>query len=112
MVPLQLYVSTPGSLRKSQWGFIDPSILSPWNVMSWGMKQIRGFVVGSDSLESAPRLRPLDLVLVENLQVRGPFTKTVFYDLEWILILFAGNRETSGEASYGPYLIQDGSCML
>lgn len=46
------------------------------------MKQIRGFVVGSDSLESAPRLRPLDLVLAENLQVRGPFSKTVFYDLE------------------------------
>lgn len=42
------------------------------------MKQIRGFVVGSDSLESAPRLRPLELVLVENLQVRDELsTQTV-----------------------------------
>ena len=113
MVPLQLYISTPGSLRKSQWGFIDPSILSPWNVMSWGMKQIRGFVVGSDSLESAPRLRPLELVLVENLQVRDePSTQTEVYHLERILILFAGDCETSGEAGYEPDLVQDGSCML
>lgn len=69
MVPLPLYRTNAGSLRKSQWGFIDPSVLSPWNVMSWGMKQLRGIVVSSEGLESAPRLRTLELVLVENLQV-------------------------------------------
>lgn len=80
--------------------------------MSWGMKQIRGFVVGSDSLESAPRLRPLELVLVENLQVCELSTQTEGYYLERILILFAGDCETSGEAGYESNLVQDGSCML
>lgn len=37
--------------------------------MSWGMKQLRGIVVGSDSLDSAAPLRGQELVLVENLQV-------------------------------------------
>lgn len=68
MVPLPLYRTDAGSLRKSQWGFIDSSVFSPWNVMSWGMKQLRGIVVGSEGLESAPRLRALELVLVENLE--------------------------------------------
>lgn len=33
------------------------------------MKQLRGFVVGSDGLDSAPRLQVQELVLVENLKV-------------------------------------------
>ncbi|XHG04333.1 hypothetical protein AWENTII_007607 [Aspergillus wentii] len=66
MVPVQSYISNPASLRKSQWNIIDPAALSPWNVMSWGMKQLRGIVVGSD--ESSGRLQVQELVLVENLQ--------------------------------------------
>lgn len=33
------------------------------------MKQLRGFVVGSESLDAAPRLQVQELVLVENLKV-------------------------------------------
>lgn len=40
--------------------------------MSWGMKQIRGFVVGSDGSDSAPPLRTVELVLAANLQVKKP----------------------------------------
>lgn len=40
--------------------------------MSWGMKQIRGFVVGSDGLDSAPPLRAMELVLAANLEVNKP----------------------------------------
>lgn len=35
--------------------------------MSWGVRQLKGFVIGAD--ESAPKLQVLELVLVENLQV-------------------------------------------
>ena len=70
MVPLQLYKTGTVSLRKSQWSLIDPGVLSPWRVMSWGMQQLRGFVVGSDSLAS-PRLQVQELVLVENLKETG-----------------------------------------
>lgn len=66
MVPLHLYRSNPASLRKPQWG-IDTSVLSPWAVMSWGMKQLKGVVVGSE--EATPRLQAQELVLVENLKV-------------------------------------------
>ncbi|EYE96526.1 putative vacuolar sorting protein SNF7 family protein [Aspergillus ruber CBS 135680] len=66
MVPLQVYRTSGASLRKKGW--IDPGTLSPWNVMSWGMKQLRGIVVGSDGLDSAAPLRGQELVLVENLQ--------------------------------------------
>jgi charged multivesicular body protein 7 len=38
-------------------------------MMSWGVRQLKGFVVGSDG-ESAPKLQVQELVLVENLQVR------------------------------------------
>ncbi|KAJ9291272.1 hypothetical protein DTO021C3_1072 [Paecilomyces variotii] len=68
MVPLQLYKTSGASLQKKQWQLIDPGMLSPWNVMSWGIKQLRGIVVGSDSLESSPRLQAQELVLVENLK--------------------------------------------
>lgn len=69
MVPLQVYRTNAGILQKNQWRFIDPNILSPWNVMSWGMKQIKGMVVGSDGLDAAAPLRSMELVLVANLQV-------------------------------------------
>ncbi|RDK46797.1 SNF7 family protein [Aspergillus phoenicis ATCC 13157] len=65
MVPLHLYRTNPASLRKPQWG-IDTSVMSPWAVMSWGMKQLKGVVIGSE--EATPRLQPQELVLVENLK--------------------------------------------
>ncbi|BCR96873.1 putative vacuolar sorting protein SNF7 family protein [Aspergillus luchuensis] len=65
MVPLHLYRTNPASLRKPQWG-IDTSVLSPWAVMSWGMKQLKGVVIGGE--EATPRLQPQELVLVENLK--------------------------------------------
>ncbi|KAL4889533.1 Snf7-domain-containing protein [Aspergillus ambiguus] len=64
MVPVQVFRTTPGSLRKPQWNLIDPSVLSPWNVMSWGMKQLKGAVgFGSDT----SGLQAQELVLVGNL---------------------------------------------
>ncbi|KAJ5497337.1 Snf7 [Penicillium fimorum] len=68
MIPLPVYKTTAGLLqKKSQWRLIDPGVLSPWNVMSWGARQLKGFVVGSES-GSAPKLQVQELVLVENLQ--------------------------------------------
>ena len=68
MIPLPIYKTTAGLLqKKSQWKLIDPGVLSPWNVMSWGARQLKGFVVGSES-DSAPKLQVQELVLVENLQ--------------------------------------------
>ncbi|CAI7577513.1 unnamed protein product [Penicillium viridicatum] len=68
MIPLPVYKTTAGLLqKKSQWKLIDPGVLSPWNVMSWGARQLKGFVVGSES-DSAPKLQVQELVLVENLQ--------------------------------------------
>ncbi|KAJ5140073.1 hypothetical protein N7448_003481 [Penicillium atrosanguineum] len=66
MVPLPVYKTDPGCLRKSQWRLIDPGALSPWSVMSWGARQLKGMVVGSD--DSAPKIQVQELVLVENLQ--------------------------------------------
>ncbi|GLI74139.1 hypothetical protein PoHVEF18_002373 [Penicillium ochrochloron] len=67
MIPLQVYKTSGASLQRAQWRLIDPGALSPWNVMSWGVRQLKGFVVGSDG-ESAPKLQVQELVLVENLQ--------------------------------------------
>ncbi|KAL4916571.1 Snf7-domain-containing protein [Aspergillus aurantiobrunneus] len=69
MVPVQLYQASAASLRKPQWGLIDTTALSPWNVMTWGLKQIRGVVAGSGS--DGPRLQTQELVLVGNLQEAG-----------------------------------------
>ncbi|KAL5336406.1 Snf7-domain-containing protein [Aspergillus crustosus] len=77
MIPLQLYNTSATSLRKPQWGLIDTTAISPWRVMAWGLKQIRGVVVGSGS--DLPRLQAQQLVLVENLQEAGDkIVKTVF----------------------------------
>ncbi|CAG8253979.1 unnamed protein product [Penicillium nalgiovense] len=68
MIPLPVYKTAAGLLqKKSQWKLIDPGVLSPWNVMSWGARQLKGFVVGSES-DSAPKLQVQELVLIENLQ--------------------------------------------
>lgn len=68
MIPLPVYKTTAGLLqKKSQWKLIDPGVLSPWNVMSWGARQLKGFVVGSES-DSEPKLQVQELVLIENLQ--------------------------------------------
>lgn len=67
MIPLPVYKSDAGRLRKSQWRVLDPGALRPWNVMSWGFQQLKGFVIGEG--ESAPKLQVQELVLVENLQV-------------------------------------------
>ncbi|KAJ6096129.1 hypothetical protein N7486_006875 [Penicillium sp. IBT 16267x] len=69
MVPLPVYKTTPGCLRKNQWRLIDSATLSPWNVMSWGVRQLKGFVIGEG--ESAPKLQVQELVLVENLEEAG-----------------------------------------
>ncbi|KAL3444941.1 Snf7-domain-containing protein [Aspergillus insuetus] len=66
MVPLQLFKASGTSLRKPQWGLIDTTALSPWNVMVWGLKQMRGIVIGSGS--DGTKLQAQELVLVENLQ--------------------------------------------
>ncbi|KAE8154758.1 Snf7-domain-containing protein [Aspergillus avenaceus] len=66
MIPLQVYRTNPASLRKPQWGFIDPGVLNPWNVMSWGLKTLKGVVVGVD--ESSPGLQGQEFVIVENLK--------------------------------------------
>lgn len=69
MVPLQVFKASPLSSQQRQWRIINPGALSPWNVMTWGMKQLRGFVVGSDTPETSARLQVQELVLVENLKV-------------------------------------------
>lgn len=68
MIPLHIYKTTAGSLQKKNWTIIDTAALDPWNIMSWGMKQLRGFVVGSDTRDSLPKLPGQELVLVENLK--------------------------------------------
>ncbi|KAJ5648038.1 hypothetical protein N7490_004410 [Penicillium lividum] len=69
MIPLPVYKTTAGCLRKPQWRLIDPAALSPWNVMSWGVRQLKGFVIGEG--ESAPKIQVQELVLVENLEEAG-----------------------------------------
>jgi charged multivesicular body protein 7 len=80
MVPLQLFKASGTSLRKPQWGLIDTTALSPWNVMVWGLKQIRGIVVGAVS--DGGKLQAQELVLVENLQVCA--------DMRWVSNVLEG----------------------
>ncbi|KAJ5980845.1 hypothetical protein N7481_008143 [Penicillium waksmanii] len=60
MVPLPIYKTDAGCLKKSQWRIIDPSALIG------GVRQLKGAVIGSD--ESSPKLQVQELVLVENLK--------------------------------------------
>ncbi|KAE8346375.1 hypothetical protein BDV24DRAFT_80598 [Aspergillus arachidicola] len=76
IVPLQMYRVNPAILQKPQWRLIDPGVLNPWNVMSWGLKQLKGVVVGTD--ESSPGLQGQEWVLVENLkEAAGGIVKKV-----------------------------------
>lgn len=102
MVPLQVYRTSGASLRKRGW--IDTGALSPWNVMSWGMKQLRGIVVGSDSLDSAAPLRGQELVLVENLQVSEVFAEQYWTESD----LETGSGKSSGKTSHGSGFVEDG----
>ncbi|KAF9892461.1 hypothetical protein FE257_001570 [Aspergillus nanangensis] len=64
MVPVQVFRTTPGSLQKPQWSLIDASVLSPWNVMSWGMRQLKGAVGFGPNVSN---VQVQELVLVGNL---------------------------------------------
>ncbi|GAB1210431.1 hypothetical protein APSETT445_009223 [Aspergillus pseudonomiae] len=76
IVPLQVYRVNPAILQKPQWRLIDPGVLNPWNVMSWGLKQLKGVVVGTD--ESSPGLQGQEWILVENLkEAAGGIVKQV-----------------------------------
>lgn len=102
MVPLQVYRTSGASLLKRGW--IDPEALSPWNVMSWGMKQLKGIIVGSDNIDSASPLRGQELVLVENLRVSEVLAEQYWTasDLE------TGSGKSSGKTSHGSDFIEDG----
>lgn len=65
MVPLEVYRSNNFRLSTSRWRVLDPGVLSPWNVVNWSLRQLKGFVVGTDS----GKLHTQKLVLVENLKV-------------------------------------------
>jgi charged multivesicular body protein 7 len=69
MVPLHLYRSSAASLYRSQWRVIDPGALSPLRMMAWGIRQLKGLVIGPDNPESLVRLQVLELVLVDNVKV-------------------------------------------
>ena len=69
MVPLQLYKSSGASLSTDGWRVIDGGALNPWNVMSWGLRQLKGLMIGSDIPGSPTRFQELELVLMSNLKV-------------------------------------------
>lgn len=69
MVPLPIYKTSTASLNKSSWRMIDPSSFSPRNVMTWGLKQLKGLLIGPENASSSVRLNVQELVLVENLKV-------------------------------------------
>lgn len=68
MVPLEVYKSNNFSLSTSRWRVLDPGLLSPWNVMNWSLRQLKGLVVGTDN--GSGKIRTQTLVLVDNLKVR------------------------------------------
>ncbi|KAL1969755.1 hypothetical protein VTN77DRAFT_8308 [Rasamsonia byssochlamydoides] len=68
MVPVQLYKSSSASLSTSRWRVIDPGALSPWSVMNWSLRQLKGFLVGSENAAASPKLQVQKLVLVDNLK--------------------------------------------
>jgi hypothetical protein len=100
MVPVQLYKSSGASLQKKQWRLIDPGALSPWNVMNWGIRQLKGIVVGSDNFESSPRLQVQELVLVQNLKVCSMHFQT-FYDSRAYADMGEGSCKSSNKAGFG-----------
>ncbi|EED12845.1 vacuolar sorting protein SNF7 family protein, putative [Talaromyces stipitatus ATCC 10500] len=66
MVPFEVYRSSNFKLSTSRWRILDSGVLSPWNVMNWSLRQLKGFVVGSDN--TSGKLHTRKLVLVENLK--------------------------------------------
>ncbi|KUL83599.1 hypothetical protein ZTR_11287 [Talaromyces verruculosus] len=66
MVPLEVYKSNNFSLSTSRWRVLDPGVLSPWNVMNWSLRQLKGLVVGTDN--GSGKIRTQTLVLVDNLK--------------------------------------------
>lgn len=112
MIPLPVYKTTAGLLQKSQWRVIDSGVLSPWNVMSWGVRQLKGFVVGSES-DSAPKLQVQELVLVENLQVYF-LVEGLFLHLSLLTSSFSptGNSRLGREEGYWQQFLETGSNIL
>ncbi|EEA29054.1 hypothetical protein TMatcc_002582 [Talaromyces marneffei ATCC 18224] len=66
IVPLEVYRSSNFSLSTSRWRALDLGVLSPWNVMNWSLRQLKGLVVGMDN--GSRKLRSQTLVLVDNLK--------------------------------------------
>ncbi|KAF3483313.1 SNF7 family protein [Arthroderma uncinatum] len=69
MIPLDIFLSSQTSPFRSGWlRFPSPPSLS--QVVTWGMKQARGLVIGTDSdhLAGTGMLQTNDLVLVDNLK--------------------------------------------
>jgi len=83
---------------------MDPGVLSPWNAMSWGMKQLRGIVAGSDSSDTAAPLRGQELVLVENLQVSEVVAEQYWTKSD----PDTGSGKSSGKTSDGSDFVEDG----
>lgn len=76
MVPLEVYKSNNFSLSTSRWRVLDPGVLSPWNVMNWSLRQLKGLVVGTDN--GSGKIRTQTLVLVDNLKVRKTPSRVSF----------------------------------
>ncbi|KAF5015967.1 hypothetical protein F66182_12508, partial [Fusarium sp. NRRL 66182] len=66
MVPLEVYKSNNFSLSTNRWRVLDPGVLSPWNVMNWSLRQLKGLVVGTENCSG--KIRTQTLVLVDNLK--------------------------------------------
>lgn len=70
MIRLSDFLHSPTSPFKKSW-LRMPAAPSLSQVLGWGMKQARGFIIGLDydSVESSRSLQDQDLVLVLNLKV-------------------------------------------
>src|SRR5215471_925413 len=70
MIPLQTFQTSLASPFRRKWIHI-PAAPTPWQVMGWGLKQLREFVGGSDSdeLDGLGKLQVRDLVIVDNVKV-------------------------------------------
>ncbi|KAL1961128.1 hypothetical protein VTO42DRAFT_3073 [Malbranchea cinnamomea] len=68
MIPLQTFLTSATSPFRRSWLRL-PSPPSLSQVASWGMKQVRGLVVGEDEqIQGSGRLQVTDVVLVDNLK--------------------------------------------
>ena len=62
MIPLDVFKSS--SIERKPWHLY---VTDPWSIMTWGMKQVRGILMGGSERDYELPVR--ELVLVENLQV-------------------------------------------